>query len=512
MNSQNSFENAERRLLSVGFSSADISRCEKQGWTPIDVLHVVEHLLDSGLTSEGYARQTFEEAVPELFSDEIIAEAPVPAEDDSFSLSPTSATAIPREITYDKHGRPEPTIDNFLLFMLREKQYQGIRFNVLAGHAEIHEIDKDGNLTITPWDDAADAKSKHYFELRHDLYSPMKHDAALRIFFDYRKYNPLLDLVESLEWDGENRCEHFLSKWAKVEDSEYSREVSRLIFAGGINRLYKPGSKFDDIPVLIGTRQGEGKSTLVQWLALNDAYYAVTKNMSGDQKSIEAIQGAWIVEISELAAFKSTDIESLKAFCTRTFDKYRLPYDKNISVFPRRCVFIGTTNNRQFLSDKTGNRRFYPVEVHSNGYELFDHEAEVHDYIIQCWAEARERYKAGNMPPVADPALVDVYREKQSEAMEDDWRVGMIERYLKSKAVDDRVCVKELFDHALFPDDPNPHQPTFKESREVGEIMDKMPGWERLPKVAKTRDYGAQRCWKRLPAGDDAEIAEIFNA
>lgn len=511
MNNQYSYESAERRLRSLGFSSDDFAMLEKHGYAPTDILATVNTMLDIGVTTEGYARETFEEANPELFSDEIIAEDAAPADDVSFALSSQSTTVIPREITYDKHGKPEPTIDNFLLFMMREKQYQGIRYNVLAGHAEIHEIDKDGKLTITPWDDAADAKSKHYFELRHDLYSPMKHDAALRIFFDYRKYNPLLDLVESLEWDGQNRCEHFLTEWAKVDDTAYSREVSRLIFAGGINRLYNPGCKFDDIPVLIGTRQGEGKSTLVQWLALNDAYYAITKNMSGDQKSIEAIQGAWIVEISELAAFKNTDIESLKAFCTRTFDKYRLPYDKNTSVFPRRCVFVGTTNNRQFLSDKTGNRRFYPVEVHSDGYNLFDHESKVREYIMQCWAEARERYKAGKMQPVADPALVEVYREKQAEAMEDDWRVGMIEQYLQRKCGGDRVCVKELFDNALFPDDPN-RQPTFKESREVGEIMDRMPGWERLPKVAKTRNYGAQRCWQCLPREDDAEIAAVFSS
>ena len=107
-------------------------------------------------------------------------------------------------------------------------------------------------------------------------------------------------------------------------------------------------------------------------------------------------------------------------------------------------------------------------------------------------------------------SLVEVYREKQAEAMEDDWRVGMIEQYLQRKCGGDRVCVKELFDNALFPDDPN-RQPTFKESREVGEIMDRMPGWERLPKVAKTRNYGAQRCWQCLPREDDAEMAAVFS-
>lgn len=416
--------------------------------------------------------------------------------------------SAPRELTYNKHGRPEPTIDNFLLLMTREKQYQKIRYNVLAGHAEIHDVDGEGKLTITPWSDADEAKSKHFLEHEYNLYSPAKHEAALKILFDMRKYNPLQDIVDALPWDGVNRCERFLTKWLKAEDTPYTCEVSRLVFAGGIHRLYNPGCKFDDVVVLIGTKQGEGKSTIIQWLALHDDYSATTKNMSGDQRSIEAIQGAWIVEIPELAAFRTTDIESLKAFCTKTFDKYRMPYERNTSIFPRRCIFIGSTNNRQFLTDKTGNRRFYPVEVHSNGYELFDHEAEVREYIEQCWAEARERFKAGKMPPVADPRLIEVYREKQAEAMEDDCRVGIIERYLKSKSIGDRVCVKELFDRVLYPSDTN-RNPTLKESREVGEIMDRMPGWERLRQVARTQDYGAQRCWE-CREGEDAEIAGIF--
>lgn len=418
------------------------------------------------------------------------------------------SAAIPREITYSR-GVPETTIDNFYLFMLRDEQYRGIRFNEMSGRAEIHEIDADGNLTIRPWSDADDARSKHYFELRHEMYAPAKHDAALKILFDSRKYNPLIDIVDALQWDGENRCELFLTQWLKADDTAYTREVSRLIFAGGINRLYAPGCKFDDVPVLIGTKQGEGKSTIIQWLALHDDYSATTKNMSGDQKSIEAIQGAWIVEIPELAAFRATDIESLKAFCTKTFDKYRLPYERNTSIFPRRCIFIGSTNNRQFLTDKTGNRRFYPVNVRSNGYDVFAHENEIRDYILQCWAEARERYKRGEMPAVADRALLSEYQTAQNAAMEDDWRVGVIEDYLhRHKGNGDYVCAKEIFHEALYPDDNR--QPAMKDSREIGEIMDSFTEWERCDKLKTTQKYGKQRCWICRDADESNDLSDIF--
>ena len=213
--------------------------------------------------------------------------------------------------------------------------------------------------------------------------------------FELRKYNPIIDIIEGVKWDGVERCERFLIDWAKVEDSPYSREVSRLIFAGGIHRLYQPGTKFDDVPILIGTKQGEGKSTLVRFLAISDEYYGEVTQMEGTP-AIEQLQGKWICEISELLALtKTKEQEAAKAYITRAFDKYRKPWDKNTVDLPRRCIFIGTSNNSNPLSDKSGNRRYYPIEVHSDGYEIFDHEDEIRDYVLQCWAEAREKYKAG---------------------------------------------------------------------------------------------------------------------
>lgn len=78
--------------------------------------------------------------------------------------------------------------------------------------------------------------------------------------------------------------------------------------------------------------------------------------------------------------------EAVKAYITRQEDNYRQPYQKYTTTIPRRCVFIGTTNNDRFLSDKTGNRRFYPVEAKANGYDILSREDEIKAYIQQCWA------------------------------------------------------------------------------------------------------------------------------
>ena len=70
MNEQISYNEAEKRLRALGFSSADFSLCERHGWTPRDILADVTRLFNAGLTTEKFARTTFEEANPELFSEE----------------------------------------------------------------------------------------------------------------------------------------------------------------------------------------------------------------------------------------------------------------------------------------------------------------------------------------------------------------------------------------------------------------------------------------------------------
>ena len=403
-----------------------------------------------------------------------------------------------------KTGKPLLTIENFLTAMEEDKRYANIRYNELSGRAEVHNVIIDGRPQTKRWTDADEAASERYMETAYELYSPQKHERALRLLFEERRYNPIRDVIDNVKWDGEERCEHFLSKWALVEDSEYTREVSRLIFAGGINRLYEPGTKFDDVVILIGTRQGEGKSTLVRWLAVEDEWYGEVTMFDG-QQAIEQLQGKWICEISELLALtKTKEQEAAKAYITRAVDSYRKPWDKNVTDLPRRCIFIGTSNNANPLSDKSGNRRYYPVEVKCDGYDLYDHESEIKAYILQCWAEAREKYRAGKMPNFANRKLVKVYRERQEEAMQDDWRQGAIIAYLDLKAEGEYTCVRELCHKCLSPNPDFPKEPSLIESKDIGMMMNKMPGWERVGNK-RIGSYGVQKCWRKTAKQETAE-------
>lgn len=408
-------------------------------------------------------------------------------------------SVIPLE--FDKSGVPSVTIDNIILVMQNDPFYDGVKYNLLKNAPEVEE-----HKQTRSWNDTDDAESQRYVEKAYKIYSKEKHKAALRVLFKEREYHPIRDIVDCLEWDGTERIAKFLTTWMKADDNEYTSEVSRLIFAGGIHRLYSPGCKFDDVPVLIGTSQGEGKSTIVRWLAMHDNYFTEVENIEGN-KGIETLDGAWICEIAELLAVtKAKEQEAVKAYITRQCDKYRKPWDVNPSEYPRRCIFIGTTNHEHFLKDKTGNRRFYPVKVRSSAYWLYDHEQECRDYIIQCWAEAKAKYDKGEMPNYANKELREQYKAAQENAMEDDWRVGAVEQFLDSQSVGDYVCTRQIKHEALSPSKDFPQDPTPKESQEISILMTKFSNWEKagLHYISK---YGQQRCWRKI--GTSTEQDEL---
>ena len=386
-------------------------------------------------------------------------------------------------LTFDGQGKPMSTIDNFLTILRNDKHFDSLRFNLLSYSPEHIDHNK-----LVKWQDKDDSKARFYIEQKYKIHSREKLDDALRIIFAEREYHPIKEIIESVQWDGVSRIQDLFIKWLKCEDTPYTREVTRLVFAGGIHRLYNPGCKFDDVAVLIGTKQGEGKSTFVRWLAICDDFFTEVTEIEG-QKGIEAIEGAWVCEISELMAVtKTKEVEAVKSYITKLVDRYRRPFDRRTTDHKRQCVFIGTTNKEQFLTDKTGNRRWYPLKTYSSGYDLFANEQKIRHDILQTWAEAKHLYDAGKLNPFADRKLISEIREKQAQAVEDDYRIGMIEEYCKHR---DKVCIIELWQKALHNEFS---KPTRKDSNDLALMLQSLPGWSK-GKIERTAIYGSQQQW-----------------
>ena len=424
---------------------------------------------------------------------------------------PAELAAIPEflvALEKDAKDNPAKTIENFLRIMRSDPFYNQVRFNLLTFMPEHMKENRAGR-----WSDADDAASMHHIESQYGLFNKSKHDNAFRMLLKEREYHPVREIVSALKWDGIPRIENFLIKWMGAMDNDYSREVSRLVFAGGIHRLYHPGCKFDIMVVFIGKKQGEGKSTMARWLAVNDDFYAEANEIDS-QKGVEQLSGVWIAEMGELLAIsRAREVEAVKAYISRQVDRFRVPYDKHPSERPRSCIFIGTTNNQQFLTDKTGNRRFFPLYVNSSGRNLYAHEAEIREEINQCWAEARTRMENGTLAPVENHGLSDIIRVAQENAVVDDWQEGRIQIYLETLPVGTKVCIQELRKQALYPENDNLRD-NKSESRQIGIFMGKAAGWQELPKKARSSkmpDLGPQRCWEKQNAFVTIdEVDEVF--
>lgn len=200
-------------------------------------------------------------------------------------------------------------------------------------------------------------------------------------------FDPVREKLESLpEWDGVNRLDGWLGKNFEAEgEPEYLAQVFRKWMVAMITRIYRPGAKFDWMPIFEGA-QGVGKSSFGRMLAGED-YFLDWLPVLSDKDAALGLQGAWVVEMGELASLRKNEIEIVKAFITRQIDKVRPPYGKRSIESERRCVFFGTTNQETYLKDDTGNRRFKPVKVGSLNFTALRKERE------QLFAEALFIYK-----------------------------------------------------------------------------------------------------------------------
>ncbi len=221
-------------------------------------------------------------------------------------------------------------------------------------------------------------------------------------------YHPLRDYLTGLAWDGEKRIDEWLSRYLGADPSPYVDAIGEMFLVAMVARVLKPGCKVDYMLVLEG-EQGEGKSQACAILA-GDYFSDSLPDLFHAKDASQHLRGRWLIEAGELKAFKGTDKETLKAFLTRTEERYRPPHGRKEVFEPRQCVFIGTTNPSEgYLEDETGNRRFWPVRTGAIDLDALAAERD------QLLAEAVESFNAG-MQWWPDREFERLYIKPQQEA------------------------------------------------------------------------------------------------
>ena len=195
-------------------------------------------------------------------------------------------------------------------------------------------------------------------------------------------FHPLHEALDAAVWDGVCRIPTMFTTYFGAKDTEYTRAVARCFTTSAIMRAYTPGCQVDAMLVLEGD-QGERKSSAIRALAMQDRFFLGTPIKFGEKDAMQALQGRWLVEVPELDGKMS--LREMKSFLTDRADTYRPSYGRVTVDHPRSCMLVGTTNERHYLTDTTGNRRFWPIEVtcYDGSHEALRRDA------AQIWAEAK---------------------------------------------------------------------------------------------------------------------------
>ena len=211
--------------------------------------------------------------------------------------------------------------------------------------------------------------------------------SGLRMYVDRNKFNPVVDYLNGLQWDGMPRLNELFTRYFNAENAEFARLVGPKFLIGMVARAIQPGCQRDEMIILEG-EQGAKKSTALNILA-GDEYFSDGLPNLHDKDAMQHLQGMWLIEIGELSALRKSEIEDVKRFVTSRTDKFRPAYGRNVVESPRTSVFAGTTNNDTYLKDPTGARRFWPVACGQIDLDALRRDRD------QLFAEAVARYRAG---------------------------------------------------------------------------------------------------------------------
>jgi len=284
-------------------------------------------------------------------------------------------------------GPPKPLVSNIVLILENAVSFELFKHNEFA-YRDIYGCE-------TPWGSKPgevlkdnDVPKIRFWLSKRFRFEP-KTEAitdAMTIIAQRNAFDPVRDWLDALpEWDQKPRLNTWLAKNFEAQGhEEYLAQVFRKWMIAMVLRVYQPGAKFDWMPIFEGT-QGVGKSSFGRVL-VGDEYFLDWLPNLNDKDSALGLQGMWGVEMGELSQFRRNELESIKAFVTRTVDKMRPPYGRRLIESARRCVFFGTTNRGKYLTDDTGNRRFKPVVVGALNFKALRKDRE------QLFAEAKWNY------------------------------------------------------------------------------------------------------------------------
>ena len=287
------------------------------------------------------------------------------------------------------------------------------------------------------------------------------------------KFHPVREFLGACKLPEKRRIETWLTDFLGVKPTPYTKAVGRYFLINMVARIMEPGCIMRSVLVLEGP-QNRGKSTALYTLA--QPWFADSHFDLQSKDAFEAIQGVWLYEISEMEQFNKAETTRVKQFISSREDNYRPPYERRAQRIARQVAFGGTTNDRRYLKDWTGNTRFWPVQCMEEGEILIEELAAARDGLM---AEAFDLYqnKARRHPTRAEEA--ELFGPEQAERMPEHPWTEPIYRALEEPNADGarlrEVTVSKVL-HDILKIDYGRQTPGME--RDVGLILTRVLGWQ----------------------------------
>ena len=380
----------------------------------------------------------------------------------------------------DARGKPLPTLSNTMVALrLDLTMRDNFAFDEMLSPVILtRTITNNSDFAPRPATDTDIVELQEWLQLAglRNVNKQTIHDAV-----DLRAsecaFHPVRDYLNGLTWDGRERLSGWLCNYLGAERSEYTAKIGTMFLVAMVARIFRPGCKSDHMLVLEGP-QGSLKSTACE--ILGGGYFSDNlPDITGGKDVSQHLRGKWLIEVSEMHALGRAEVSLLKAFLTRTTERYRPSFGRREVIEPRQCVFIGTTNKDTYLRDETGGRRFWPI---TTGLIDLDGLARDRD---QIFAEAVRLFLA-NTPWWPDRVFEreHIQPEQASRYENDAWEENICE-YLNTKT---KVTVGEVARLALFIETPRIGT---ADQRRVAAVLELL-GWRRLPV-----DWQGKRWWSK---------------
>lgn len=422
-------------------------------------------------------------------------------------------------LAVDGNGNYQKTVNNIIIVLQNDPLLKGrIVTDEFAGRGLIlGALPWNKSEEKRQWIDPDDSGFFWYMETYYGITARDKLDDALAIVGGQNMINDVKRYLKSLKWDGVKRVDALLSVYLGAEDTAYTRAVMRKSLCAAVARAIEGGVKYDYMPIFTGP-QGIGKSTFLAMLGKE--WFSDSLTSFEGKEAAELIQGTWINEVGELTAMTKQETSAVKQFLSKREDIYRAAYGRRTERHPRRCVFFGTSNDREFLKDTTGNRRFWPVDVgvHPAKKSIWN---DLPGDVDQIWAEAYMYWALGEQLHLTKD-IEDMAYEQQESHRETSGKEGLISEYLDKlvpKNWDQMdIPARKMFlagggvgDVELVPREKTcaveiwvecfggePKYLKRVDSTEINNILSGLKGWKRNKNVRRYGPYGTQKGFERM--------------